>query len=376
MPYAAQPKARLFFLDNLRIYLTILVIFHHATLAYGGIGAWHVSDPMTDEISPILLIIFGAINQSYFMSAFFLLAGYFTPLSLERKGAKQFLIDRLLRLVIPILIYSTLIINLNGYIKNTLYKGLPFRLRIDYAPGHLWFLQGLVVFALVYMVYKALSKDRAESVIQIYRETFPPDKALFISVAALTVLTFLARFAYPVGEWTLGIQPAQFVHYIFCFYAGILAYRGDWFWRLSKGQARRWGIMSLGIILLLPVIMVLGGALESDASFAKFLGGPNWQALAYIAWETFLVVGIIVFLIYFFREKLNRTGPFAKSLAANVYTIYIVHATILFSLQILLMPVNIPTLLKFLISGLLAVPVCYLVSMLMRKIPHAKRVLG
>ncbi|MBC8463953.1 MAG: acyltransferase family protein [Deltaproteobacteria bacterium] len=92
---------------------------------------------------------------------FFLLAGYFTPLSLERKGAKQFLIDRLLRLVIPILIYSTLIINLNGYIKNTLYKGLPFRLRIDYAPGHLWFLQGLVVFALVYMVYKALSTDRS-----------------------------------------------------------------------------------------------------------------------------------------------------------------------------------------------------------------------
>jgi len=90
MHSAAQPKARLFFLDNLRIYMTILVIFHHAALAYGGIGAWHVSDPMTDEISPILLIIFGAINQSYFMSAFFLLAGYFTPHSLERKGVKQF----------------------------------------------------------------------------------------------------------------------------------------------------------------------------------------------------------------------------------------------------------------------------------------------
>ncbi len=61
MHSAAQPKARQFFLDNLRIYLTLLVIFHHAALAYGGIGAWYVSDPMTDEISPILLIIFGAI---------------------------------------------------------------------------------------------------------------------------------------------------------------------------------------------------------------------------------------------------------------------------------------------------------------------------
>ena len=377
MQNATQPKARLFFLDNLRIYLTILVIFHHAALAYGGIGAWYVGrDPMTDQISPILLIIFGAINQSYFMSAFFLLAGYFTPRSLERKGAKQFLIDRLIRLVIPILIFSTLIINLNGYILNTLYRGQPLRLRLDYAPGHLWFLQGLVVFALAYMIYKALSRGRKESGFQIYRGTFPPDKVLFISVAALTVFTFLVRFAYPVGEWTLGIQPAQFVHYSFCFYAGILAYRGDWFRRLSKGQARRWGIMSLVIIPLLTVIMVLGGALKSDANFAKFLGGPYWQALAYIAWETFLMVGVIVFLIYFFREKFNRTGPLVKSLAANVYTIYIVHATILFSLQILLMPGNIPTFLKFLIAGLLAVPVCYLVSSFMRRIPYAKRVLG
>ena len=134
--------------------------------------------------------------------------------------------------------------------------------------------------------------------------------------------------------------------------------------------------MSLVVIPLILVMMVLGGVLESDANLAKFLGGPYWQALAYIAWEAFLMVGIIVFLIYFFRERINKTGSFGKSLAANVYTIYIVHATILFSLQILLMPINIPTLLKFLIAGLLAVPICYLVSMIIRKIPYAKRVLG
>jgi glucan biosynthesis protein C len=376
MQTTEQPKARLFFLDNLRIYLTILVIFHHAALVYGGSGSWYLSrDPMTDEISPILLILFNAINQSYFMSAFFLLAGYFTPASLERKGTKLFLIDRVIRLAIPILIFSTLIINLNGYILNTLYKGQVFRLRIDYDPGHLWFLQGLLVFALVYIVYKTLCKVKTESVFQIYRETFPPDKALFISVAALTVLTFLVRLAFPVGQWTMGIQPAHFVHYTFCFYAGILAYRGDWFRRLSKGQARRWSIMSLVAILLFPVILVLGVG-GNDANIAKFFGGMYWQAFVYIALETFLMVGIIIFLIYFFREKFNQTGPLAKSLAVNVYTIYIVHATILFSLQILLMPVNIPTILKFLISGLLAVLICYLVSMLIRKIPYAKRVLG
>lgn len=105
--------ARLFSLDNLRIYLTVLVIVHYVTLAYGGAGSWAVRDPGVDDISPIFLSYFNAVNQTYFMSAFFLLAGYFTPSALQRKGGGKFFVDRLIRLGIPILIYTTLIINLN-----------------------------------------------------------------------------------------------------------------------------------------------------------------------------------------------------------------------------------------------------------------------
>ena len=44
-PTSTKPRTRLFYLDNLRIYLTILVILHHAALAYGGAGNWDVIDP-------------------------------------------------------------------------------------------------------------------------------------------------------------------------------------------------------------------------------------------------------------------------------------------------------------------------------------------
>jgi hypothetical protein len=43
-------------------------------------------------------------------------------------------------------------------------------------------------------------------------------------------------------------------------------------------------------------------------------------ALAYSLWFTFLMVGIIVYLLYFFQERYNHAGPLAKSMAANVYT--------------------------------------------------------
>jgi hypothetical protein len=48
-----------------------------------------------------------------FHAALFLLAGYFTPPSLEKKGSGPFLVDQLIRLGIPLLVYSTLIWNIN-----------------------------------------------------------------------------------------------------------------------------------------------------------------------------------------------------------------------------------------------------------------------
>lgn len=374
---SAKPRTRVFFLDNLRIYLTILVIFHHAALAYGGEGNWGVKDPAVDDISPIFLFFFNAVNATYFMSAFFLLAGYFTPRSFERKGSKQFLIDRLIRLGIPIVIYTTILVNINEYILDVYYRGGPYTIKIEYDPGPLWFIQALLLFAIIYVIFRALAKSAPIQSVQLYRDRFPPDAILFLFIGILTVLTFIEHLVWPVGKAIfLNFQAGYFAHYIFCFYIGVLAYRGDWFGRLSKAQARRWGIMSLVVILLFFPLLILGGALEGEENVAKFMGGLHWQAFAAAAWQTFLLVGIIVFLLYFFRERLNQAGPMAKSMAANVYTVYIIHQTVLYALNILLLPINIPTILKFFIVGLIAVPVCFLLSSLIRRIPYARRVLG
>jgi len=374
---SAKPRTRLFYLDNLRIYLTILVVLHHAALAYGGAGNWGVKDPAVDDISPIFLVFFNAVNQTYFMSAFFLLAGYFTPRSFESKGSKQFLIDRLIRLGIPIAVYTTILVNINEYILDVYYRDGPYNIKIEYDPGHLWFIQALLFFAIIYIIFRALAKSAPSQSIQLYRDRFPPDAVLFLCIGILTVLTFIEHLLFPVGKAIfLNFQAGYFVHYIFCFYIGVLAYRGDWFGRLSKAQARRWGIMSLVVIPLFFVMFILGGALESEENVAKFTGGLHWQSLVFSLWLTFLLVGIIVFLLYFFRERLNQAGPMAKSMAANVYTVYIIHQTVLYTLNILLLDMNIPTIVKFFIAGLIAVPVCFVLSSLIRRIPYARRVLG
>jgi len=363
---------RFFYLDNLRIYLTILVILHHATLAYGGNGDWGITDVITDDLSPILFTFFNALNQSYFMTAFFLLAGYFTPRSLERKGSKNFLLDRIIRLGIPLLIYSTLIINLNVFMITKWYLEVPFHWLWSYQPGHLWFLQLLFLFALIYVIFKVFKKEATN----IESRPFPSNGLIWITVIILSIFTFLMRLAYPIGETILNVHPGHITHYIFAFFIGILAYRGNWFERLTNPKGKHWGKIALITLPFFFVIFILGGALEGDANLAKFLGGFTWQAMAYATWESIMMIAIIIFLLYFFREKFNRTGALSLTMAASVYTVYIIHQTVLFALNIVFLNVAIPSFLKFFAVSLIAVPLCFLLAYIIRKLPYARRVLG
>jgi glucan biosynthesis protein C len=370
--------SRLAYLDNLRIYLTILVILHHAAIAYGGSGDWAIKDPEVDEISPIFLTFFNAVNQSYFMSAFFLLAGYFTPGSFTRKGARSFLVDRLIRLGIPLLVYSTLIIQMNQLILNVWGRGQRFEWVWGYNVGHLWFLQALLLFAVVYAALSGRTRgmlaNRPDHPQQA--ATFPRNRSLVSTIGILTVLTFGVRIFFPVGVWTYGFQLAHFVHYVFSFIAGILAYRFGWFTGLGRRQARRWGAVALGILPLFFVLAVLGGALESEAQLARFLGGFHWQSLAYTLWESVLLISIMVFLLHTFREYFNQGGPCLRGMAASVYTVYIIHQTVLFVFNILFLDVAMASILKLILVSLIAVPSCFLLAGWIRRIPGAARVLG
>lgn len=68
---AETKKPRLLYIDNLRILLTVLVILQHLGITYGGPGDWFYNEPgQLSDISTILMTLFLAINQSFFMGFF------------------------------------------------------------------------------------------------------------------------------------------------------------------------------------------------------------------------------------------------------------------------------------------------------------------
>jgi len=105
--YDWRMAQRDFYVDRLRSVMTVLVILHHTAITYGAPGGWFWTElKPSGSLSSILLTLFVTTNQAYFMGFFFLLAGYFTPASLERKGYARFICDRFLRLGLPLLAFG------------------------------------------------------------------------------------------------------------------------------------------------------------------------------------------------------------------------------------------------------------------------------
>ena len=101
-------KPRLLFLDNIKVLFSILVIFQHARVTYNGMGWWYYIEPDPgDTFSTIFFIVLasvGGLFQSSLMGLFFLMGGFFTPKSYDRKGGTSFWKERLARLGIPLLL--------------------------------------------------------------------------------------------------------------------------------------------------------------------------------------------------------------------------------------------------------------------------------
>src|SRR5436190_22965342 len=97
----SRESSRLDYLDATRAFALILGIVFHACLSFMPVFiGWAVQDVST---SP-LVTMFMTVSHSFRMETFFLMAGFFSHLTFHRKGAGEFLLSRLLRIVLPFVV--------------------------------------------------------------------------------------------------------------------------------------------------------------------------------------------------------------------------------------------------------------------------------
>ena len=224
---AGVRSPRLHYIDHLRLLLTALVILHHAAITYGAPGGWYYREnPDNGIVFDVILTLFVATDQAFFMGFFFLIAGYFTPGAYDRKGAGAFLRDRLLRLGVPLAVYVVCIDPVMGYALRMVVWGYSGSLLDVYreaaaglprvGTGPLWFVEILLIFSAAYAIVRRVRRSNVVATQAGADARVPGFAPLALLALGLGVVSFAVRVFMPVGGSIPfpHIQPPYAMQYI------------------------------------------------------------------------------------------------------------------------------------------------------------------
>jgi len=312
---ARSARPRVHFISNIKIFLTNLVIVHHAACCISnfsplfGIPVKSVEGSLGD----ILLGIFMTINQSYFMNLFFFLSGFFVPESFDRRGTYGFLMERSKRLGIPFVLYSFFI---GPFIDVEfqylfLYKGGDERFpNFVLKEGVTWFLLHLMVFNIVYAF--ACGKGWSPTI------SCPSFWGFLAIAAVLGLISGCLSMVFEPGEFA--IVPLfwnEYVSYFAFFFGGAIAQRNHWMEdikEMSRTKIYRWAIAS---VISIPV--VFGGVAQSGVFWAQ------WLCSGFFVFGGLCSVSFSLAVTVFFMDHMDKSYWFADFFDKSMYTAYILH---------------------------------------------------
>jgi glucan biosynthesis protein C len=379
-------SSRLVFVDHLRAFLIILVVLHHVAAVYGaGTEFYYVEPPFTDPTAFSLLLAFMLLNQAWFMGAFFLLAGYFTPGSFDRKGFGSFLKARLLRLGIP-LVFFMLVLNplssVGFYLMPSELTGIttPPTLKALYPEtiglGPMWFVAMLLVFSIGYAIWRRLAGERTSS--DSHRT---PSLGYFwvgIFILALAGISYLMRMIVPIGQEVRGFPTLAYLpQYLSFFILGIVASRRDWFREIPNTMGAIGFITALivGVVLFPYLFSGKWFTLEVSDNLEIAMGNGNWQSALYALFDSVFAVGMCLGLIPLFRRLLNKPSRLGSFLSRQSYAVYVFHIPVIVFLAYALRGLELASLLKFVVASLIALPACFILAFVIRRIPFVSKIL-
>ncbi len=356
---------QLYFVQWLRVILTGLVVAHHAGQPYGPTGGeWPIDDPASNEY----LGAFFSLNASFFMGFFFLLAGYFVEGSYDRKGAGAFVRARLLRLGVPLVFITVFIFGLiaygdaktsSGYFEFLLFEYIG-RWQIEMGP--LWFIAQLLMYCLLYALWRVLATKKERAV-----PALPGDRTIFLYALGLGLAGAAVRSVYPQDDWVrilwvIPAEPAHMPQYISMFIIGIVAGRGRWFEAFETALGHRWLLIGIATFFGLRA----GINLMPDFINRQVV----WDSL-----EGFACVGFILGLLAIGRTYLSTPSTWWRRLDGCAYGVYLFHVFILVGLQMAILGLDYPALIKFAMVTLAGLIASLATVATLRRIPYVRDVI-
>ena len=383
-------------LAYLRTFAVILVLAHHTSLAYfPKVPLTRTSllvQPRLWKAFPILdshrwtgFAVFAAFNDMFFMSLLFFLSGLFVWSSLERKGTRTFMRDRMLRLALPF-IFALVIVaplayypayatrnadpSVAGFLRQWLSLG-------EWPTGPAWFIWVLLVFDCVAAALFVKWPKFGERLGQLASNANRHPARFFLLLIGMSALVYIPM-VIPLGadSWTT-IGPFQFqnsriFHYAVYFFMGV----GVGAYGLERGLLApdgmlawhwlRWTIaMPLAFI---PVVVWLVGVAWLSRTVPPIvlglIGGPLLPVSCAASCFGFLAL---------FVRFANRRTRALDSLSDNEYGMYLIHYAFVSWLAYAMLTAPLPAVAKFALVFGAVVALSWSTSAVLRRIPGVAR---
>jgi peptidoglycan/LPS O-acetylase OafA/YrhL len=336
-------------IDWLRVITIGLLLIYHIAIVFQPwgvfIGFIQSANPLESIWTPMSMINVWRIPLLFFVS------GMGVCFAIKKRNWKQLILERTQRIFVPFLFGMLFIVPIHVVIWQQYYNQ-----DIIFTPqqGHLWFLKNIFIYVIVLSpVFFYLRNHKNGIVNRWLKKLFSNPLGLLPIVAAFILEAIL-------------LNPEAYEMYAMTwhgFFLGLLAFlfgfsfvlSGDTFWPTILKW--RWLFLTLALTLFVT-------------RYVQFeLKAPNYMmAIESCMW---------IFAVFGFGYKyLNHPSKTLSYLSQGAYPIYIIHMIFLYLGSVLILPLEIPTILKFILVIAFTFIGCFAMYELIRRVPFLRPLFG
>ena len=373
-PAVDQLDDRWAWADNLRVTVIAGVIITHVATTYILDVDWYYEERTASPAAEAIVAAVILPVALFAMGALFYLAGVVAQRSITRHGPRRFVVGRLVRLGVPLVIFATVLGPLTSLIGARAEHELATRDSARFVVseagradvGPMWFVAALLVFSVAYGAIAALRTHHHP------RPSHAIVRTLLAAGALVVAGSFAMRLRWPFAEDTpLSLNLWEWPQMVVLFGLGITAAHRDWPAPLPSKIARQCRRVGLGGVAALPLLGVAIAAGNADA----FLGGWHVEALALPVLEGAVSVGMTLTVVDWFRRRWNQHGTVARTLGRASFGAYLVHATVVVALSATVASVHAPAEAKFVGVAALGVVTSFALAAGLARIPGARHLI-
>jgi hypothetical protein len=311
---------RLSELDWLRVILIFAVFLHHVCMPFNGDG-WHIMNGESSKLLDDIMVYF----EQFRLPILFFISGVGSVILLSKVSAKKFTLDKVTRLLIPLLIGSLLIVPPQTYIENidkfqSYWQEFP-KLALNFETNHLWFIEYLFVFALLAIPLNFIFHSRlGSSVVSSVEKLAKFKGGLFLLVVVLISVKIYFSLMFPSDDNKIENLSSSMYYFVF-FISGMIFIRNNNIWQAIREQR----LCNLIILSLSTIIFYayyyspdLSEYLSLDARWSIW-----WLVCCLVAWSALLTI------LGYAQYYLAKTPKWLHLSNELIYPFYIFHQTVI-----------------------------------------------